>query len=51
MFLEARYLAQIHVASVLSENQDNSTLHSDGNSKHRCTYTTYVSKLVKMFWL
>ena len=41
MFLEARCLAQIHVASVLSENQGNLTLHSDGTSKHGRSYTTY----------
>ena len=41
MFLEARCLAQIHVASVLSENQGNVTLHSDGTSKHGHSYTTY----------
>ena len=40
MFLEARRLAQIHVASVLSENQGNLTLHSDGTSKHGRSYTT-----------
>ena len=41
MFLEARHLVQIHVASVLSENQGNLTLHSDGTSKHGRSYTTY----------
>ena len=41
MFLEARCLVQIHVASVLSENQSNLTLHSDGTSKHGRSYTTY----------
>ena len=41
MFLEARCLAQIHVASVLSINQGNLTLHSDGTSKHGRSDTTY----------
>ena len=41
MFLEARCLAQIHVASVLCEYQGNLTLHSDGTSKHGRSYTTY----------
>ena len=41
MFLEARCLVQIHVASVLSENQSNLTLHSDGTSKHGRSYATY----------
>ena len=34
-------MAQIHVASVLSKNQGNLTLDSDGMSKHRRFYTTY----------
>ena len=50
MFLETRCLAQIHVTSMLSENQSNLTLHSDGTSKHGCSYAT-ISELVKMFWL
>ena len=41
MFLEARCLGQIHVASVLSKNQGNLTLHSDGTSKHGHSNTTY----------
>ena len=41
MFAEARCLAQIHAASVLSLNQGNLTLHSDGTSKHGHSYTTY----------
>ena len=41
MFLEGRCLAQIHVASVLSENQGNITMHSDRTSKHGRSYTTY----------
>ena len=34
-------MAQIHAASVLSQNQGNLTLHSDGTSKHGHSYTTY----------
>ena len=41
MFLEARCLAEVHVASVLSENQGNLTLHSNGTSKHGSSYTTH----------
>ena len=41
VFLEARCLAQIHVASVLSKNQGNLALHSDGTTKHGRPYTTY----------
>ena len=41
MFLEARALSQIQLASVLAENtDDNLTLHSDGTSKHGHSYTT-----------
>ena len=41
MFLEARALSQIQLASVLTENTDDSqTLQSDGTSKHRNSYTT-----------
>ena len=41
MFLEARALSQIQLASVLTENTDeNLTLHSDGTSKHGHSYTT-----------
>ena len=50
MFLETRCLAQIHVTSMLSENQSNLTLHSDGTSKHGRSYAT-IFELVKMFWL
>ena len=41
VFLEATCLAQIHVASVLSKNQGNLALHSDGTTKHGRLYTTY----------
>ena len=41
MFLEGRCLAQIHVASVLFENQGNITLHFDRTSKHGRSYTAY----------
>ena len=34
-------MAQVHVASVLSEYQGNLTLHSDGASKHGRFYTTH----------
>ena len=41
MFIEARALSQIQLASVLTENTDNNlTLHSDGTSKHGHSYTT-----------
>ena len=41
IFLETWCLAQIHILSVLSENQGNLTLHSDGTKKHGCSHTTY----------
>ena len=42
MLLEARGLAQIHVASELSSTENSfNTLHSDGTSKHGRGFTTY----------
>ena len=41
MLLEARGLAQIHVASELSGESSQNTLHSDGTSKHGRGFTTY----------
>ena len=42
MFLEARGLAQIHVATKLLDSKENPlTLYSDGTSKHCHFYTTF----------
>ena len=52
MFLEKWPLAQIHVVSVLSQNQGNLTLHSD-KTTYDTTYPTQhmIFKLAKIFWL
>ena len=42
MFLEARGLAQTHVATKLLDSKENPlTLYSDGTSKHGHSYTTF----------
>ena len=41
MLLEARYVAQIHVADKLTKAVENSTLYSDGTSKKGHSYATF----------
>ena len=42
MFLEARDLAQIHVATTSLDSKENPlTLYSDGTGKHSPSYTTF----------
>ena len=41
MAIESRGVAQYQIASELSENCTNMTLHSDGTTKHGRSYTTF----------